>query len=478
MRWIVVAILILLPNVTSGSVIIVEVMCKPESGASYEFVKIKNFGDSDIDINGWKINDGTVNRGISNDKNGANGDFIINPGESVIIAKDPELHSVSYDKYYAGISLSDKGDPVKLFDSNNTEINSIEYTENDVSKGAPCFIYDGSVNNSHVNTLTETNNVITTYKEVTRWETVEIQPPQDISIREMENKVILLGSELLIQPEVFDATGKSVESKCHVTFGDGSESSACNPTHLYEFIGKYIININAYTNFLKGNTRVSVTVINPDINILVSEDKTYVELMNNLDSDIELNGWKIKIDYKKFSIPRRTIIPAGGSIKISAKTMKIDINKYGGVAGLVNSFGKLVADSTSALTEPVVEQVEQLVQEAEHEEEAKEDVVESVGDSHNTITAHSSSSISSSSIVGTRVHINKQQGGDVTNLPVVEQVAASSTAGGSDSVDESDRRVVAQSGLGKWTVSLLAIIGIAIVPILIRKRVGKDSDDV
>ncbi len=470
MRWII-AIFIMLPHITFGNVIITEVMCNPVSELD-EWVKIINTGEGPVDVKDVKFFDNSFK-----ELSIASGDFSLDKDETAFIIAHKATSTIAdlRGNIYtvSSTGLNNAGERIGF----GTEF--VTYSKQ-TNKGVLCSIknrdsVDGGTDTPEPTDIREVNKVITTYKEVTRWETVEIQPPQDIFIRDIRNKTVLLGSELYIRPEVFDATGKSVEAKCHITFGDGAESITCNTEHLYQFVGKYILNINASKNSMQASTRVSIDVIKPNINISTSESGEYVELINDLDSNIELSGWKIKVGHKRFNIPNGTIISANGSIKISAITMDIDINRRGGgVVALVDAFNKIVTDSTTqaviADEVPQIEYVIEQVEESSEEINIKEVEVEEVINIINT-TPVEHKDVLNNSVIGMQVSINeviaeeeeekeKKSNNDLNQ--VIESQVAAAVSTPTNSILPTD--------IAKWSVALLAIIGIAIIPVIFRRK--------
>ncbi len=372
MRYILIIFMFFIPRLVFGNIVIFEVMCNPiGSDADNEWVKIKNISTTSIDITGWKFNDGTNHNLNIPPKNGGIGDMNIEPGEVALLANKADKVSGEDTIIDTVMSLSNSGDTLKILDDMGNEVHSITYKADDVTEGELCFIYNNTQTNidTDAGTSTTSQTAITTYKEVQKWKTVEIEPPQDIYIREIAGFSALAGSRVYIDTEVYNSRGSSVTPKCYITFGDGNSAESCNAEHVYEFAGSYIITIRARKNGLQDIITVPIRIEKPDMSLRVDEQYAYVEIINNMQTNAELNGWVVKVDYKKFKIPNNTVIPAKQSIKISANTLGIDIARYGGVARLFDALGNNISNSDtfvlkedikkSNITEPVIVEIQE-----------------------------------------------------------------------------------------------------------------------
>jgi PKD repeat protein len=164
-----------------------------------------------------------------------------------------------------------------------------------------------------------------------------------------------LGGYITINTEVYDATGKSVDVSCYTTFGDGGTTTECNPKHIYKYAGEYVSKTEVRSGTLRDDGVIGVAIIEPKLYLSMPESREYIELHNASEDNAELNGWYIRVGYKRFNIPAGTIVPAGSSIKISQGTMRINIVRVGGKAELYNIFNKMVDYKPSVLESSMLE---------------------------------------------------------------------------------------------------------------------------
>ena len=110
-------------------------------------------------------------------------------------------------------------------------------------------------------------------------------------------------------------TGKEIYDTHHRwSFGDGTSGEGNEVSHTYMFPGEYTVVLNSYSQNDDAVDVTKVKVVNADVGALYHEK--YVELTNNSNDDVNVGGWKFKGNNKEYTIPRDTIIPGKGSVKI------------------------------------------------------------------------------------------------------------------------------------------------------------------
>ncbi len=343
--------LVFLHEFAFANVVITGVMCDPVgSDSDGEWVRIQNTGLSDIDITGWKFNDGSNHILNIPPKNGGIGDMILSPGEIALLANKADKVS-GYDTIIDTVmSLSNSGDTLRLINTEGAIVHSVTYMENDVVEGELCFEYvQASSTTETVNSNTPISGaaqqVSPTVNNAITYRTVEVEPPQDIYIRNIPPIRTFMGNETHINVEIYDSRGKSVNANCQISFGDGHASNVCSASHIYDFEGSYIVYIKASKFKLYDEFMVPVTVLKPDVSIHVNKSDKYVEVFNNSSIDMELNGWSVRASRKRFKIPDHTVVPANKSVKFGENTTGIDLSRYGDVVKIFDARNLLVASS-------------------------------------------------------------------------------------------------------------------------------------
>ena len=453
--------LLCLPNFALASIEIIEVMCNPVgSDSDGEWVKIKNTGDTTIDITGWKFNDGSNHILNVPPKNGGIGDMLIAAGEEVLLANDATKVSGASTIIDTVMSMSNSGDTVSLIDSDAVEVHAITYTSDQVVEGESC-----SATVAPAGEATDTQAVSTvSVSNVTQYRTVEVEPPQDIFIRSMPDITSVVGSNTYIKPELYNAIGRVTDSGCYVTFGDGSYSNKCATSHIYEYAGEYIVKVSITEGTLHDEAVLTVRVIDPSLRLKLAEDNKFVEIFNDDPLSIELNLWSLVIGSRRFKIPEGTIIAGSSSIKISSKTMRIDMARHRGFVKLVNIFNTTIADSR--LFTPVEPVLTPVVSEGVQEQLVPLQDIASITQEEAPIVA-TKSVVGSKVVVPTVAYVT-----DIITSNIQEEDAILSKGKPNTVV------LAASAGLlpdeyGKWAVGLLALMGIAITPLLL--GAGKDG---
>lgn len=125
-----------------------------------EFIEIKNVGNADLDLNGWRIDDSA--------------DFPGSPSSSPYTIQGIILKPGEYAVFYGletNILLSDGGDSVRLFDESGTIMDVIDYTIAKVADKSVCRLPDGNGFGSWYNDCSPTPNLTNA-----RGETVPVAP--------------------------------------------------------------------------------------------------------------------------------------------------------------------------------------------------------------------------------------------------------------------------------------------------------------
>ena len=458
------------PVVALANIQIVYVECNPVgSDADGEYIKIKNIGSESVDLTGWKFNDGSNHIINAPPKNGGKGSLILPSGVTAVLANKADKISIDNPIILdTTMSLSNKGDTIKLLDQDKNEVASVTYTEGQVVEGGSCI--NSAPSSSSTGESSSSSNNTTTVREITKYRTVEIQPPQAIHIRPMPEITSLLGGTISINPEVYDATGKIVpDVSCEVTFGDGSLSKSCKAKHIYEYIGEYIVNVEASKGVLNDKTQFKVKVVEPQLSATVSEGRDYVELHNYAQKDVELNGWSLQVGYRRFNIPSGTLILANSSIKIPESVTKINLKRVGGNAELRNVFNKTVN-----YTQPINEPVSSLRQDSNSKPE--EIVAPSITDPiEDIINMQDDTKSLTRSIIGAVIESNEaveQRESNVAPVPIEAQAMVASANTVSESIvniEGGDR------GMTKWLLAVGALILLGLVPLFVGKEHRADT---
>ena len=327
-------------------------MCNPVgSDTNGEWVKIKNTGSEQIDITGWKFNDGSNHNLNIPPKNGGSGDMILDTGEVVLLANKADQVSGASTIIDTVMSLNNSSDTLSLLDSSGAVVDTYTYT---VASGTPegelCKSTITSTTN--ISTTTDTisppqTNVVTVTNEVTKYNTVTIQPPEDIHIRTKDKEEGSIGGDINFIAEVYNAMGDHVSgATCIWVFGDGTSARGCKNTHQYQYEGVYRAQVRVEQSGLSDTQMVEVIIHPTLLTIKIDRENKFIEIQNKDVHDIELNHWMIRRGYSRVAIPEGTIIPAETSVKFPIKSLGLDTRRHDKEVVLYDSAGDVVSTGT------------------------------------------------------------------------------------------------------------------------------------
>ncbi len=341
-----------------ASVVITEVMCNPiGSDADGEWVKIQNIGTDQVDLTGWKFNDGNEERELLDvSENGGTGDMLLDVGEYALLARNAEqvTSSDNFPTGYTGtiidttMLLNNDGDTLTLIDSEGSEVDTITYIEDDVAVGESCFSYytdtaDQTGDDSGQDQPTTQTNIIT--KEITKYNTVTIEPPQDIYLRLTIPEITNTGTNARFFAEVYDAIGKSKNTPVDWSFGDGAVARGNEVKHRYSYAGEYTVSAYTKDGTLIDEAVKQIKVVDTDVMLHLDSEYDFVEIINNSEFNLDLSLWTLRSGYKYFHIPERTIMLPKSPLRLSTSITKLSTLKMEKSVLLLDSARNIVANS-------------------------------------------------------------------------------------------------------------------------------------
>lgn len=347
-----------LPLFTSASIIITEVMCNPVgSDAEGEWVKIKNTGTDAVDITGWKFNDGSNHNLNVPPKNGGVGDMTLDPSETALLANKAENVTGASTIIDTVMSLNNTTDTLS-FINGDTTVHSITYTVPEGGEeGVLC--YGGGATDTATTTPSTSSSpegrdssragqtqkgVVVT--EVTKYNTVTIEPPQDIHLRLSVPEVTNIGTYTRFVAEVYDATGKILgKANIEWSFGDAATARGREVRHMYKYPGTYAVSAYVKDGALTDEAAVQIKVVETNVSIRLDDEYEFIEVLNNSEYNLDLSGWILRSGYKSFNIPERTMVLPRLSVYFSTDVTNLSTLKREKHALLLDSARNTMADS-------------------------------------------------------------------------------------------------------------------------------------
>ncbi len=344
--------LLFIPYLTFADVEIVKVMCNPiGSDSDGEWVQIKNTGSSDIDLTGWKFNDGSNHILNAPPKNGGKGSLLISPGDEAYLANKADKVNLTGTVIDTVMSLNNKQDTISLVEGNGTVHTSISYDATGLSEGELCYGGTASSGSDTDNSSSETKSI--------QFKTVTIEPPADVHLRITVPEVSFVGSGVAGVAELYSATGKVVSSRdIFWNFGDGVTFQGKEFNHIYKIPGTYTISAYVKYDNLFDSQEKNIEIKPLKIRVFVPKNAEYVEVFNDADSALNIGGWRLSSGSSYFIFPKNTKIPAKNSVPFHKDILKLPMLAMNKRVELFNLFAKKVADSndfTVLLTEGEIE---------------------------------------------------------------------------------------------------------------------------
>lgn len=173
-------------GISSAQIRITEVMSQSGTGGTEDWFELTNFGTTEIDLNGWKMDDNSFDYNVAVALNGIS---TIKSGESVIFLEvkskggNPEVDVPAFKTFWgssvnatqvgyytgSGVGLSSTEDGLIIFDASGTEVTRVSFGA--ATKGSSFYwTYDASLNvvdNGVVSTEGTINGITTNQVTIT-----------------------------------------------------------------------------------------------------------------------------------------------------------------------------------------------------------------------------------------------------------------------------------------------------------------------
>jgi hypothetical protein len=261
-------------------------------------------------------------------------------------------------------SLKNTGETIRLKNEAGEEVDSATYSDADGAKddgnslhrdgdtfyaAAPSpGEFEGGVaertqkdsNDSEATTSAVDVTTTTLYS----YETVTIQPPEDVYIRVPDTIIGIVGAYTEFSAETYDATGAAFgDGVVFWSFGDGGTASGRSVRHKYWYEGEYVAVVTVERGSVFDEKRIEVVVVPARISISVGEQGDVVTIANATAYEVDLSNWRIHVAGQYFSIPYNTYVAANKEIRFSKAITELPIISEKSEVRLVFPDGELVA---------------------------------------------------------------------------------------------------------------------------------------
>ncbi len=191
------------------------------------------------------------------------------------------------------------------------------------------------------------------------------------------------GSPITFQATVKKNTVQNAGLTFSWSFGDGYVGEGQTPTHTYEYAGEYVAVLTARAGNVFSVSRIKVHV--NDASVSIKANDTYIEIINQSSSEVNLFNWKIVRHNKGFVFQPDTIILPKSTLRISTSLLKMKGEAESNTV-LKDYLGNVVATFEDPISKEEISLLQNLLAEAEVKVLAMRSSVESNSEVRTEVT--------------------------------------------------------------------------------------------
>ena len=472
--------LFLIPLVTFARIEINEIMydLPKEIGADKdrEWIELYNSGSSDVNLTGWKFDDGAPSKHGLNapPKNGSRGSLTISAGEFIILSGKADTFIIDHPEYSGTVidtvmSLNNTSETILLLDENGNIVDSVSYTKdlgansdgnslqhvsgewvagiptpgeaNTASTAAPYFP-DESGEKSQTIQTTSISSSFPTEPQITTYAG--------------ENRVVIVGADTEFKGEALGLKGEPLAgARYQWNMGNGELKEGKAILHFYHYPGEYVVILSVSSGRYAASDRLIVTAVTAQVNISKA-NADLIELRNGSDVELNLSWWILKAGKKLFTIPKDTLILAGRTLVFSDEVTQLAVvDPYDVELLYPNGVAAYHYDSAAGGNEQTLTGVGNTFK-------VSAEIIDTTEAGKTFAVKNTKSVIAKASVKGEPTIEDEQ---DLDDTQVASVLSGSEYAGGDT-----------DSSIYKWLLALVSIISVAAIGVLLRRRkVGEEE---
>ncbi|MEK7192662.1 MAG: PKD domain-containing protein, partial [Patescibacteria group bacterium] len=160
------------------------------------------------------------------------------------------------------------------------------------------------------------------------------------------DRIILPGTPIELSASFDKISGASYLFKWN--FGDGTIGDGIKVTKIFEYPGTYAVVVNGSAGEVEGVDRISIEVVDPEIEIakIVGGQEGFLEIKNGSKREVNIGRFRIASVDKSFTLPPDTILLPKTAVKFS--NVILGIKDYG-TASLFRPDGKVLTEKMFAV---------------------------------------------------------------------------------------------------------------------------------
>lgn len=341
--WGALVITCFLPFVSHASVSITEIMYAPEGAdATHEWIEVCSSGNVSS-LESWKFFEAASNHSITS----VSGSAGLSESECAIIADNASVFTQDYPSFTGNLfdsafSLSNSGETLALKNETGDIVDTVTYDSslggsndgNTLHRSVETFVGATPTPGSHGSappagsnesgSTTSGSTVPTVQTLLTSYETVTIQPPEDIFIRVPSTIHTTVGSHTRFYIESYDATGASVsDGYVEWSFGDGGKADGRDVSHQYHYEGSYIATVTFTRGALRDTQEISVSVLPLEVLVTFDTEGEWVSITNTSMETLDISNWRLVSGGEYFIFPTGTQIGSSSTVRFPKAITKL-----------------------------------------------------------------------------------------------------------------------------------------------------------
>src|SRR3989338_5777039 len=346
---------VILPSAVSAQVVISEIMYDypgTEESGKHDWVEVFNDGSSSVSLSDWRLRENDEDHQINPHPDGASA--TLSAGAYAVIANNAAAFKIDFPTYTgllfdSSFSLISGGEMLvmRCCGSNvadRTNRDSVPYTPIDsasdqgntlqrTNSSDATFISANPTPGTGSLSVTGSGDPTPSPDPVPATGTEQnvsassssgdsvMPPPPRVFADGGSDRVVVVGADTEFRGRAYDEKKNIIDfSRFHWNFGDGSVSDAATILHRFEYPRRHVVVLDMPEEKDAVPDQIIVTVEQMKLALSLMQDGG-VTIENRAGRTLDLSRWIIRSMERTFTIPERTFILAGSSLRISPRTL-------------------------------------------------------------------------------------------------------------------------------------------------------------
>ncbi len=361
---ILVLLLLTFASQAKAGVYISEIMYDYEgTDTDYEWVELANDGGSDVNISGWKFNDGSNHNLNTPPTNGSTGSLVVPANGFLILASNASsfnsLYNLSESVIDTVMSMNNTTETISILDSNSSTIDSVSFSSADGANGDGKTLQlvsgswvSGSPTPGDENSGSSSGSSNTDDEDEIVSSGLSTEDEAQIADFEaMPYKTEIIVPDIIMAGDIIDLRAYTTKEDGSVThsgtfiwnMGDGNLYNLKTDVleHIFEYPGTYKVNLSYFRKGQNKNPEAQDSIIlkvaSPTLEVKSISSDGSVTIFNNSSNVLSVDGWSLVSDGFTFYFPFGSNVLGKGEITLSKKVTKfpyvpnnIEIRSSGG----------------------------------------------------------------------------------------------------------------------------------------------------